>query len=308
SFNSKEYIRKSFDAGIQHPVGMTIQDAAWSHGWAKGPWLGQDTSQFYTPTRYTTWRDYFANYSIGTPDEDWHFSQEDVLTSLVWGSEVMNTLAQEVRGAENAIVQAEKMAAFASLTENAPWPEKLVDEGWIKLLLSQHHDCWIVPYNNLQGGRTWAEHVTEWTGVTHQNSRAVIDRSLKALAKKGGQNAVRLFNTLAVDRNEIARVKVPSNWMHTRWEVVDPQGNVQPTQVIKEDGYTWLLFPAYVPSFGYSTYTLRKGNATTHDALSYREESGKHVLESDLYRLVINPEKGGAIESLIAKKLNNKEY
>src|SRR5690606_20828286 len=70
----------------------------------------------------------------------------------------------------------------------------------------------------------------------------------------------------------------------------------------------WLLFPAYVPSFGYSTYTLRKGNATTHDALSYREESGKHVLESDLYRLVINPEKGGAIESLIAKKLNNKEY
>ncbi|PPL04528.1 alpha-mannosidase [Parapedobacter indicus] len=307
-YNSKDYIRKSFDAGIQHPVGMTIQDAAWSHGWAKGPWLGQDTTKFYTPTRYTTWRDYFANYSIGTPDEDWHFSQEDVLTSLVWGSEVMNTLAQEVRGAENTIVQAEKMAAFASLVENTPWPEKLIDEGWIKLLLSQHHDCWIVPYNNLQGGRTWADHVTEWTGVTHQNSQVVIDRSLRALNGKSGQNAVRLFNTLAVDRDEIARVKVPSNWVRSSWEVIDPQGKAHPTQLVKEDGNTWLLFRAHVPSFGYSTYTIREGKATANDALSYRQEKGKYVLESDLYRLVINPEKGGVIESLIAKKLNNKEY
>src|SRR5690606_30118317 len=236
------------------------------------------------------------------------FTQEDVLTSLVWGSEVMNTLAQEVRSAENAIVQAEKMAAFASLAGNMPWPERLIDEGWIKLLLSQHHDCWIVPYNNLQGGRTWAEHVTEWTGVTHQNSRVVIDRSLKTLVKKGRPNAARLFNTLATDRNEIARVKVPSNWVHTSWEVVDAEGKVQPAQLIKEDGNTWMLFRASVPSFGYSTYRIREGNTTINDAPSYREEAGKYVLESDLYRLVINPEKGGIIESLIAKKLNNKEY
>src|SRR5690606_31683351 len=132
-YNSKAYIQKALDAGIVNPVGMTIQDAAWSHGWDKGPWLGQDTTKFYTPTQYTTWRNYFTNHSIGTPDEDWHFSQEDVLTSLVWGSEVMNTLAQEVRGAENAIVRAEKMAAVASLVENTPWREKLVDEGWVKL-------------------------------------------------------------------------------------------------------------------------------------------------------------------------------
>jgi len=307
-YNSKDYIRKSFEAGIQNPVGMTIQDAAWSHGWAKGPWLGQDTTKFYTPTRYTTWRNYFANYSIGTPDEDWHFSQEDVLTSLVWGSEVMNTLAQEVRGAENTIVQAEKMAVFASLVENTPWPKSLIDEGWVKLLLSQHHDCWIVPYNNLQGGRTWADHVTEWTGVTHQNSQAVIDRSLKALNGKSGQRAVKIFNTLAVDRNEIVRVKVPSNWHNSSLEVVDQQGKASPAQLIKEDGSTWMLFQASVPSFGYSTYAIREGKAATKDALSYRQENEKYVLESDLYRIVINAQKGGVIESLIAKKLNNKEY
>ncbi len=307
-YNSKEYIQKSLDAGIQNPVGMCIQDAAWSSGWNKGPWLGQDTSKFYTPTYYKTWRDYIANYSIGSTDDDWHFTQEDMATSLVWGSQIMNTLAQEVRGAENDIVRAEKMAVFASLTGNTRWPKRLIDEGWVKLLLSQHHDCWIVPYNNLQGGRTWADHVTEWTGVTRQNSQVVIDRSLKTLNGESGQNAVKLFNTLAVDRNEIARVKVPSTWQHSSWEVVDQQGKAYPTQLIKEDGSTWMLFRASVPSFGYSTYAIRKGKAIPGDTISYRQEKGNYVLESDLYHLVINPQKGGVIESLIAKKLNNKEY
>ena len=307
-FNSKDYIRKALDAGIQNPVGMCLQDAAWSGGWDKGPWLGQDTSGFYNPTHYKTWRDYIANHSIGSTDDDWHFSQEDVLTSLVWGSEIMNTLAQEVRGAENDMVQAEKMAALASLAGDMRWPKRLIDEGWIKLLLSQHHDCWIVPHNNLQGGRTWADHVTEWTGVAHQNSQVVIDRSLKALKGQSGQRAVRLFNTLAVDRNEVARVKVPSNWRHATWEVVDQQGKAYPTQLIKEDGRTWMLFRASVPSFGYSTYAVRESEAPAKGQLSHRQENGKYVLESDLYRLVLDAQKGGVIESLVAKTLNNKEY
>ncbi|MGV3763958.1 glycoside hydrolase family 38 N-terminal domain-containing protein [Parapedobacter sp.] len=307
-YNSKDYIRKALEAGIANPVGMTIQDAAWSSGWNKGPWLGQDTATFYTPTYYKTWRDYIANYSIGTPEEDWHFTQEDVRTSLVWGSEVMNTLAKEVRKAENDIVRAEKMAALASLTGNMRWPKRLIDEGWIKLLLSQHHDCWIVPYNDLQGGRTWADHVTEWTGVTGQNSQVVIDRSLNAMIGESGHRAIRLFNTLAADRNEIARVKVPSTWRRTAWEVVDREGNAHPTQLMKEDGHTWMLFQASVPSFGYSTYTLREAEAVVRSELSFREGQGKYMLESDLYRLVIDPRKGGVIESLVAKQLNNKEY
>src|SRR3546814_2054118 len=58
----------------------------------------------------------------------------------------------------------------------------------------------------------------------------------------------------------------------------------------------------------YSTYTIREAKAARGDELSFREEKGKYVLDSDLYRLVIDPQGGGVIESLIAKKLNNKEY
>ena len=55
-FNTEDYIHKCLDAGIQHPVGMCIQDASWSHGWDKGPWLGQDTIQpiyYYWPNTGT---------------------------------------------------------------------------------------------------------------------------------------------------------------------------------------------------------------------------------------------------------------
>ncbi len=307
-YNSQAYIRKCLDAGIKHPAGMCIQDAAWSQGWNKGPWLGQDTTRYYTPTRYTTWRNYIDNHSVGSTTDNWYFTQEDVLTSLVWGSQVMNTLTQEIRTAENAIVRAEKMAVFASLAGNRRWPEGLIDEGWTKLLLSQHHDCWIVPYNNLHSGRTWAEHVTEWTGVTNQNSRVIIDRSLEAVRGGSGQTAVRLFNTLASDRNEIARVKVPSNWRQADWQVTDPQGNTYPTQLVKEEGCTWMLFRASVPSFGYATYAIGEQKAPTKYLLTCTEQAGRYILESDLYRIVINPRKGGTIESLFAKKLRGKEY
>src|SRR3546814_16853004 len=97
---------------------------------------------------------------------------------------------------------------------------------------------------------------------------------------RSGQRAVKLFNTLAIDRNEIARVHVPSNWYHASWEVVDQQGKAYPTQLIKKDGSTWMLFRATVPSFGYSTYTIREAKAARGDELSFREETGKSVLDS----------------------------
>ncbi|GHT27891.1 alpha-mannosidase [Bacteroidia bacterium] len=306
-YNSKEYIQKCLDAGIKNPAGMCIQDASWSNGWAKGPWLGQDASKYYTPTSYKTWRNYIANFSIRSTKDDWSFTQEDVLTSLVWGSQVMQTLAQEVRIAENHIVQAEKMAVISQLHKKTRWPKAMIDEGWVKLLLSQHHDCWIVPYNNLQGKRSWAEHVTEWTFVTNENSRSVIERSLASL-KKNGESAISVYNTLAIERDEIVKVKVPSLWIESEWTVIDQQGENQPTQILKEDGETRLLFRAKVPSFGYTTYTIQKASTpkTTTPTITQRE--GKYIMESDLYLIELNPGKGGIIESLKAKKLNGKEF
>ena len=328
-YNSKDYIQACVNAGIKNPVGMCIQDAAWSAGWNKGPWLGKDTSGYYT-SHYKTWRNYVANFSVGSTSDDWVFTQEDVLTSLVWGSQVMQTLAQEVRSAENSIVQAEKIASLTKLIRNrASYPKGLIDEGWIKLLLSQHHDCWIVPYNSLHSGRTWAQHVSEWTSVTNENSRTIIERGLGTL-NRNGKSSIRLYNTLATPRNEIVRVKAPTMWRNKEWVVVSSKGVEQPAQLVSENGKTVLLFRAEAPSLGYATYEIKEAKITNHlssgvtqQGGSFRatkldpssastpkmtRQNGKYILESDLYTLVIDPAKGGTIESLKAKKLDNKEF
>lgn len=50
---------------------------------------------------YVTWKDYFENISIGKTNDDWHFSQEDIRVNLMWGSQVLQRIAQEVRTSEN---------------------------------------------------------------------------------------------------------------------------------------------------------------------------------------------------------------
>lgn len=308
-YNSKGFIQKCFDAGIQHPVGMCIQDASWSHGWDKGPWLGQDTTAYYTPTSYKTWRNYIQNCSVGAITDDWHFTQEDVLTSLMWGTQVMQKLAQEVRVAENKIIQAEKMATLSRVWQGTEWPSDLLDSGWKKLLLSQHHDCWIVPYNGLHGKGTWAEHVTTWTDVTNRNSETIIHKALQSLQENEGESIVRIYNTLATPRNEIVSVDIPSAGENTSWVAVDIKGKQRPAQIVKENGVTKLLFRAEVPSVGFTSYTLRKaGKQQPANLMACQQPEGTFRLESDLYTLTLNLAKGGIIQSLKAKKLGGKEF
>ncbi len=307
-FNSRDYIGKCLDAGIKHPVGMCIQDAAWSHGWNKGPWLGQDTAAYYCPTAYKTWRDYIQNCSNGSTGDDWHFSQEDVLCSLMWGTQVMQRLAREIRTAENTIVQAEKMASYAKLYRGEKWPMDSIDEAWRTLMLSQHHDCWIVPYNRLNGGKTWAETVTDWTRNTNQKSQRVIDQSLKLMAGQRRGNKIRVFNTLAVEREEPVSVEVPSSWKGKDWIAVDNRGGESPTQWIDEGEVTKLLFRAKVPSTGFATYTFQESTSRAKATFCFeRMHDGRCRLESDLYSLVLSPSKGGAVESLKVRFLQDRE-
>ena len=36
-----------------------------------------------------TWTEYIEQYSVGKSDDDYHLSQEDVLVSLMWGSQAL---------------------------------------------------------------------------------------------------------------------------------------------------------------------------------------------------------------------------
>ena len=272
SGNSKEYVGKALEAGIQHPVGMCLQDA----GWEFGPWLGKEKGGVYEPTRYETWRGYVENITAGKAVQDWKFSQEDVLVGLMWGSQVLQRIAREVRVSENKVVAAEKMAAMAHVWKGLVWPDVAFEGAWRTLLLSQHHDCWIVPYNG-KPGDTWADKVVKWTGNTNLCSDSIIGAAVRQISGVGGEPGVCVFNTTAVSRKEWVRV-----------------GKI--------------LFMAEVPPMGYRTYRLKEVRKLAGSAGITQLSGGLWQVETDLYRILLDPAKGGTITSWVGKKLGGNEF
>jgi len=304
--NSPEFVRAALAAGIQHPVGMCLQDA----GWRYGPWLTH-VGNFYQPTEAILWRNYFERVADRRDVPDLRFSQEDVLVSLVWGAPVLQRIAQQVRGAENRLVMAEKLASLAAVYGHETWPGDTLDEAWRTLLLSQHHDCWIVPYNQ-HGRQTWAGWVAEWTAGTRRRSDEVISRSLAVLA--GGQSDaqshfVRVFNTLAEDRTNLVEVSLPAGWAAAATRVMDAAGVEIPKQAMAESSAgPQIVFRAACPPLGFSTYRLAAVPPQVRVAgATVVETNGLVVLETDLYRLALDSQRGGTIRSLIAKRGKEKD-
>jgi alpha-mannosidase len=341
SNNSIAYVLGAFKAGIADPVGMCLQDA----GWAGGPWIkpgedykpssdagdAHDVAHSYHPTIFETWRGYFENHTPGKTSRDWHFSQEDVLTSLVWGGQVLQQVARDVRRAENKLVAAEKLASMAAVYKGVSWPAASFDEGWRTLLLSQHHDCWIVPYNRLRGtNSTWAEWVVQWTGNSNRRADNIAEQSMAALTAEsapvsaglapgaaangstgsvapGSTAGVTVFNTTATDRDECVEVALPPGWASAA--IIDEHGKSVTTQPAAAGGSPTLLFRAHVPQLGSAVYHLQQATArTSQGAHATQEANGSCRIETDLYSLTLDAARGGVITRLITKGPHAKNY
>lgn len=297
--NNKNFINSAFSNGIACPVGMCLQDAGWKHG----PWLKGD---FYKPSIYTTWRNYFENITKVKNVPDWKFSQEDVLTSLVWGAQVLQQLAQQTRVSENSIVQAEKIAVINKLDMGVNYPAVAIDQAWRSLMLAQHHDCWIVPYNG-EKGDTWADKVLAWTN----NTNAIADsiKNLHDVATLEAITYLKVYNTIGTLRHEWVKAALPDGFTaHDQLVITDQNNKTFPYQLIQKDSV--LMFKADVPAFGYAVFSLKKGKAKAkaQGAKIAFNKNGDCVLETDLYRIIIDKGKGGTIKSLVAKTLGAKEF
>lgn len=308
SGNSPEYINACFAAGIKHPIGMTIQDA----GWRFGPIL-HDPRKVYQPTVYTTWANYFENIAIKNPTDNWKFTQEDVLVSLVWGSQILQRIAQEVRVSENKLISAEKLAAIIKLYNGTPYPQSDFDAAWRPLMLSQHHDCWIVPYNG-RPGNTWADKVVDWTNTTNRIADSVVKLDVaqpESSKQFKGTKFIRIYNTLGIKRDEQVIADVPSDWKGKAISVLNEAGVPVTSQIVTNSasGQSQVIFNADVPAMGYATYLLKQQKAATVKGVSVIVlKNGNYQVESDLYSITLDPHKGGTITSLIAKKLHNKQF
>ena len=299
--NSPEYIKAAFDYGIINPIGMTLQDA----GWKQGPWL---KGKQYKPSEYITWRNYFANVADKSKMTDWDFSQEDVLVSLVWGSQILQKLAQEVRVSENKIIQAEKIAFLHQLENGLAYPENRFKKAWQPLLLSQHHDCWIVPYNT-SNGTNWAQKVKSWTDFSDAVSDSIMNREAFAKAQTG-RRYLKVYNTLGKARNELVNAKIPEGWKASETAIINSEGEKVASQIIPSAAGDKMIFRAEVPAFGYAVFQLQKEKAEIKNTGAKAEKlaDGTYSLETDLYKIVVDPARGGIIKSLIAKNLDGREF
>jgi alpha-mannosidase len=300
--NAPEYLAACRKQGIEHPIGMCLQDA----GWRGGPWLGKNSA-----SQYETWRGYIRRVTSGKTDDNWHFSQEDVKPGLMWGAQVLQRIAQQSRKAEYHLLTAEKLSAMAFIETGWPARTGAFDEGWKDVLLSQHHDCWIVPYNG-RFGNTWADQVQRWTTAANAISDLSVQTSLEALlkAERGRGRHVRLFNLTGSAVDAVTSVPVPANWNASRLVSLDSTGRRFATQLVsfESPNQSALLVRAHVPPMGYATVELRDDAEADEPPVKAFKTNEIVVLESDLYRIEFDPAKGGTIRSLILRKMGNREF
>lgn len=305
--NETPYIEACIRQDIAHPVGMCYQDA----GWRYGPWIGSGDS-IRNNSIYVTWREYFERISEGRTTDDYRFPQEDMHVSLMWGSQVMQRIAREVRRAENSLSTAEKMGAIANLSNGYLYKQGDMDEAWRTLMLAQHHDSWIVPYNGLHGKGTWADHIHRWTAATDSICAGIVAAAEGSLAAAGNgrkEFGIRVCNTLGTPRREVVRAALPEGFGAEGAVVRDIRGKKVGSVLTTSDGTKSLLFEAEVPAFGYTTYTVREGRPQKGaQTAPHAATEGRIVVENDMYRLEIDPARGGIVTSLVAKHLGGREY
>ena len=297
--NSKEYLQACFDYGIKNPVGMCYQDA----GWKNGPWLGHGDS-IKNKSIYVTWQDYFERVVTQPSTEIWRFSQEDVLVSLMWGSQVLQRIAQEVRQSENNIIMAEKIRSMANINHRMPFPQTVLDSAWRALMLAQHHDSWIVPYNRLRGRTTWASAINQWTNYTDSLCELMIDEAAQNRNDINNNSGyVQVFNTSGLKRSENVTIELPSELIDKYPCLYDL--NNKPVYSFRNKGK--LTFKAETPPFGYTVYSLREKEQFFPASKNITFKANECVVENNFYRIVFDASKGGRIKSLIDKEANNRE-
>ncbi|MFV0420198.1 MAG: glycoside hydrolase family 38 C-terminal domain-containing protein [Dysgonomonas sp.] len=307
--NSDSYLKACYDHEIKNPVGMCYQDA----GWKNGPWIGYG-DDIKNNSIYVTWKNYIENISDSKSDDNWHFSQEDVLVNLMWGSQVLQKIAQEVRVSENKVVMAEKIAAMAAIENKYKPSQSSFDEAWRTLMMAQHHDSWIVPYNRLNKRHTWAQEISFWTNNTNLISDNAIKDAIKtydsgSISSSNKLPSVRVYNTLASKRSEIVKVDLSGINFKEGLTIYDSKKKMIPSRIVQEGESVSLIFKAEVPPFGYTTYSLldKKSEDKKYTAVR-RNSDDDYIIENDMYKIIISARKGGSIKSLIAKNEGNKEY
>ena len=199
---------------------------------------------------------------------------------------------------ERLMTGAEMFSAFAGRL-GKPYPAEALRRAWETVMFNQFHD--ILPGSSIR--EVYLDAAAS-NGKAQELAAWERGRSLEFLARQIGTSSlpagrpVVLFNQLAWDRSDIARVPLPAGDTSTV-TVCDALGREVPSQIVRTGQLTSeVIFKADVPSLGHATYLLRTGQpATGPGTLQITNTSS----ENAAFRLEIDPETGW-LKSILDKR------
>ena len=115
-----------------------------------------------------------------------------------------------------------------------------------------------------------------------------------------------MVNPVSVDRREAVAVALPAGWGANGAKVHDGQNRGVPCQ-INGVASRELVFIASVPSLGYATYHIvpTRETAASTGAWAEMKPDGTVVVETTQYAIVLDPVKGGCLNSLYDKTVRH---
>jgi alpha-mannosidase len=210
---------------------------------------------------------------------------------------------QRIRQTEETLLDAEKLASFATLFGHA-YPQEEMNRAWKRLLFDDFHDIFPgsgIAVNYLDAKRNLED--------VQRVGRAIIDESLREIAAHVNTQAegtpILVFNTLSWSRTEVIEGEVQLPRRAQAISVVDSQGKSVAAQLLALDPATHrarFLLLTHTPSLGYSTHFVRAADRSIASSNIVKARSTE--IENEYLRLKIDPH-SGCITSLFDKRTSS---
>jgi alpha-mannosidase len=329
-----EFARRSVDRGIRHPSGMCFQDL----GWPAKPRVSGPHIRFMTWREYIhgvaqssgEWRFSIEDILVTLP---WGDPTLRVVGQQVRSAETKLVYAEKIA----ALAFLKQRAEWPAYALQDAWDRVMLSQAhdaWITATTRKGRQAWAfeVAANTLAAEEA-ANEIAE-VGAAAMSPSGEGEPQVPL-----GSQWLRVINTLAFEREDLAQLSIATDPGTRSFVVQDAMGNEVPSQmkttrkylpqatlsdlsqrhaIVADDAkaaprdaginHAVISFRAKTPSLGYSTYKVvpvyeDDGVPKAGLVFASTAESGMVTLESDRYRVQIDPMKGGAITSLFAKDL-----
>ncbi|GAA0427753.1 alpha-mannosidase [Acrocarpospora corrugata] len=193
---------------------------------------------------------------------------------------------QAQRHAESQLVDAEKFATLAAVTEGEPYPYAELDKAWRQLVYGAHHDA----ITGSESDQVYLDLLTGWREA-HDLGQNVLDRSLRALSRDLG--GVVVWNPSSWPRTDLvrARLTLPPGWYGIAGDVLLENPDRHDDGSLRAVDVTFLAED--VPALGYRTFSFTPGDTP----IGWTPGEGTRI-ENATHTIEVDPARGGTVSSL----------